>query len=58
MTQAARIIPPTTFDQMSVYALACFQLPNVQTPASGTTLNSISAATVKRSHSGNNMRKS
>lgn len=58
MTQAARIIPATTFDQMSVYAMACFQLPKVQTPAIGTTANSMSAATGNRIHSGNHERNS
>lgn len=58
MTAATKIIPPTTFDQMSVYAFACFQLPNVQTPASGTTASSISAAIGKRSHSGHQTRNS
>lgn len=58
MTQAARIIPPTTFDHMSVYSFACFQLPKVHTPAIGTTANSISAATGNRIHSGNHERNS
>lgn len=58
MTHAIKIMAPTTFDQMSVYAFACFQFPNVHRPAIGTTLNSISAATGKRSHSGNHIRKS
>ena len=58
MTQATRIMPPTTFDQTSVYAFACRQLPNVQMPDSGTTLNSISSATGSRSHCGNHIRKS
>lgn len=40
MTQPIRTIPPTIFDQMSVYALACFQLPNVHIPTSGTTASS------------------
>lgn len=46
MTQPSNTIPPTTFDQMSVYAFACFQFPNVQNPAIGTTENSIPNTTI------------
>ena len=46
MNEAAKTIPPTTFDQMSVYALACFQFPNVQKPAIGTTENSSPNTTI------------
>ena len=46
MKKATRVIPPTTFDQMSVYAFACFQFPNVQSPAIGTAENSIPKTTI------------
>jgi hypothetical protein len=58
MTQPIRTMLPTTFDQMSVYALACFQFPNVTSPATGTTDTSIAMDTGPRSHSGNHITKS
>ena len=48
MKQPASAMPPTTFSQMSVYCLACRQLPNVQMPAIGTTESSIPNATITR----------